>query len=297
MTGAAEIIFPKQANGSLVTGERQSRRLVRSSGSFGRSRSTSRGVRRRPEGLRSDADRRHEFRPDQREADRVDQSDDRALKKENPDASGPPPMDLVTSSASGIDPDISPEAAYWEAPRVAKARHMSVDAVNAIVARTSKAARSDFSASRTSTCWNSIWRWTAYGPTKRGDQSSGRVSVVVSGRISTRSSRAPASSKRRANEGGREKTPRLRCVPASAIVVSRPRARDLEQSLGDIVGHLFDPLDVRFARFGRASLRRRRHRFAPSDRRRGRSQTRWPAGPRCVRRARSSAYRSRANRR
>jgi K+-transporting ATPase ATPase C chain len=41
----------------------------------------------------------------------------------------------VASSASGIDPDISPEAAYWEAPRVAKARHTTLDAVDAIVAQ------------------------------------------------------------------------------------------------------------------------------------------------------------------
>ena len=44
-------------------------------------------------------------------------------------------MDLVTSSGSGIDPDISPEAAYWQAPRVAKARRMSLSTLNAIVAR------------------------------------------------------------------------------------------------------------------------------------------------------------------
>lgn len=55
------------------------------------------------------------------------------LKRENPDASGPPPMDLITSSASGIDPDISPEAAYWEAPRIARARHIGVAAVGELI--------------------------------------------------------------------------------------------------------------------------------------------------------------------
>ena len=56
-----------------------------------------------------------------------------ALKKANPQAAGEPPIDLVTSSGSGIDPDISPEGAAWQIPRVAAARHMTPDAVKAIV--------------------------------------------------------------------------------------------------------------------------------------------------------------------
>jgi K+-transporting ATPase ATPase C chain len=56
-----------------------------------------------------------------------------ALKKANPQAVGEPPIDLVTSSGSGIDPDISPEGAVWQIPRVAAARHMTPAAVKAIV--------------------------------------------------------------------------------------------------------------------------------------------------------------------
>jgi K+-transporting ATPase ATPase C chain len=56
-----------------------------------------------------------------------------ALKKANPNAVGEPPIDLVTSSGSGIDPDISPAAAHWQIPRVAAARHMTEAAVGAIV--------------------------------------------------------------------------------------------------------------------------------------------------------------------
>ncbi len=58
-----------------------------------------------------------------------------SLKKANPDATIPVPIDLVTSSASGIDPDISPEGAVYQAPRVAKARNMPVQKVLDLIAQ------------------------------------------------------------------------------------------------------------------------------------------------------------------
>jgi K+-transporting ATPase ATPase C chain len=55
------------------------------------------------------------------------------LKAENPNSSVP--VDLVTTSASGLDPDISPEGALFQVPRVAKARNMPEDRVRELVAK------------------------------------------------------------------------------------------------------------------------------------------------------------------
>ncbi|WGD54315.1 K(+)-transporting ATPase subunit C [Bradyrhizobium sp. CB1650] len=63
-------------------------------------------------------------------ADRLKDDVDK-LKAENPNAAVP--VDLVTTSASGLDPDISPEAAQFQVPRVAKARNMSEDQVKHLV--------------------------------------------------------------------------------------------------------------------------------------------------------------------
>lgn len=64
-------------------------------------------------------------------ADRLQEDVDK-LRGENPNAAVP--VDLVTTSASGLDPDISPEAAQFQVPRVAKARNVPEDQVKQLAA-------------------------------------------------------------------------------------------------------------------------------------------------------------------
>jgi len=66
------------------------------------------------------------------------------FRKENPDYTGPIPADLVTASASGLDPEISPASAEAQAPRVAKARGVGLEQVEALINQNAKSAELGF---------------------------------------------------------------------------------------------------------------------------------------------------------
>jgi len=135
MTGIAQVLFPRQANGSLVSVNGK----VVGSWIIGQLWTKPQYFQGRPSAAGKGYDPTNTGATNYGATSKKLIASTRAtiatLEKQNPDAAGPPPIDLVTSSGSGIDPDISPEAAYWETPRVAKARKLSVAAVDALIAQ------------------------------------------------------------------------------------------------------------------------------------------------------------------
>ncbi len=57
----------------------------------------------------------------------------KTLRAENPDAAGAVPTELATASASGLDNNLTPQAVLWQLPRVAKARHLSVEQIAPLI--------------------------------------------------------------------------------------------------------------------------------------------------------------------
>ncbi|MBV9737192.1 MAG: potassium-transporting ATPase subunit KdpC [Candidatus Eremiobacteraeota bacterium] len=139
MTGIAQLIFPKQANGSLVSVNGN----IVASDIIGQLWTKPQYFHGRPSaagknGYDPTSTGGTNLGPTSKKLISTTKTTIAQLRKENPDASGPPPMDLVTSSASGIDPDISPEGAYYQAARVAKARGLAVARVNTLIAQHTK---------------------------------------------------------------------------------------------------------------------------------------------------------------
>ena len=143
MTGIAELVFPRQAEGSMI--ERDGH--VIGSALIGQNFTSEKYFHGRPSATTAPdpADPSKTVAAPYNAAnsggsnlgpsnkaliDRV-QSDLEKLKGENP--SVPVPVDLVTTSASGLDPHISPEAAFFQVPRVAKARNLAEDRVRQLV--------------------------------------------------------------------------------------------------------------------------------------------------------------------
>jgi K+-transporting ATPase ATPase C chain len=134
VTGLAQVIFPANANGQLIRGSDGTvigSRLIGqpfSSPGYFRSRPSAAG----PVGYDAGASSGSNLGPTNRKLiDRV-KSDVEKLRAENREK--PAPVDLVTTSASGLDPHISPAAAEFQVPRVARERGMDETELRNIVA-------------------------------------------------------------------------------------------------------------------------------------------------------------------
>jgi len=135
VTGIAKVIFPHQANGSLI----EVNGKVAGSELIGQKFTKPEYFQGRPSGAGDGYDAANSGAPNlgptsQKLVDRI-KADAEKFRKENPDFKGPIPADLLTASASGLDPDVSPASAAAQVPRVAKARGVTVAQVQEVVDR------------------------------------------------------------------------------------------------------------------------------------------------------------------
>ena len=132
MTALAQVLFPSAANGSLAKDE--SGKVV-GSRLLGQTFTNPAYFQPRPSaagnGYDPLASGGSNFGPTSAKLQERIKADLARLRKENPEATGNVPVELVTTSGSGLDPHLSPAAARWQIPRVARARGVSVARITA----------------------------------------------------------------------------------------------------------------------------------------------------------------------
>jgi len=138
MTGISQVLFPGKANGSLL---RKKDGALAGSALIGQPFTGPGYFHSRPSaagdaGYDTTASGGSYLAPTNQKLIARVQSDVARLQAENPNA--PVPVDLITTSGSGLDPDITPAAAEFQVPRVAKERNLSPDQVRQLVRQHTK---------------------------------------------------------------------------------------------------------------------------------------------------------------
>jgi K+-transporting ATPase ATPase C chain len=134
VTGLAQTLFHHNANGSLVPSDRGT-----SLGSehIGQSFANPRYLQPRPSaaggGYDANASSGSNLAPSSPQLKERATAEAQRQMRENPGATRPVPLELLTTSASGLDPHLSPDAALWQAERIAAARGVSPERVRAVL--------------------------------------------------------------------------------------------------------------------------------------------------------------------
>lgn len=134
-TAVAQALFPAEARGSLVidgAGRPTGSRLI------GQPFTTAAYLQPRPsaageKGYDASSSSGSNLGPTSRALRERVEKELARLTRDNPRSSGPVPVELVLASGSGLDPHLSPQAAYWQVPRIAAARHVAEARVRAVI--------------------------------------------------------------------------------------------------------------------------------------------------------------------